>query len=65
MTTSLKATLDLGAVGTAIGCIFDVLPHVSALLGVIWFIIRIYETRTIQQIVHPNKVHRTRTEDRK
>ena len=63
MNDDFKHFIDFGAVGTAFCALFDLLPHVSSLLAVVWIIIRIYESRTVQSIINRKHTPRTRKED--
>jgi hypothetical protein len=47
---SLKNVGDAGAGAITIGAIINWIPEVTAILSLIWVIIRIYETKTFQQI---------------
>lgn len=40
----------------AFGALFDLLPDVAALLSVIWFAIRIYESKTVQRLLYGDAV---------
>ena len=63
MNDDFKHLIDFSAVGTAFGALFDLLPHVSSLLAVVWIIIRIYESRTVQAIVNRKRMPMTREGD--
>lgn len=47
----LKPTLDTLSLGTIVATFAGILPHVAAFLSVIWGLIRIYETKTVQQLL--------------
>lgn len=44
-TDAARNTVDLAAVGITAGTLLQVLPHVAAILTVIWCAYRIYEVR--------------------
>ena len=51
MTEDLKTIGDGVGVVTTAGVIVEVLPALSALLTIVWFSIRIYETETVQKLL--------------
>lgn len=50
-----KNFLDITSVGITIGTLLSVLPHIAAVLTILWTAIRIYETETIQTILGRKK----------
>lgn len=44
MTEGAKRAVDTGAIGVALGTLFNWLPGIASLLTVIWMTLRIYET---------------------
>lgn len=44
-----KSALDVGAVAISLGTFFEYLPAVASLLSVIWLLLRIWESDTIQR----------------
>ncbi len=53
-----KNVVDVISVVTVVGTLVDKLPAVAALFTIIWTVIRIWETETVQKIVRklrPNK----------
>jgi hypothetical protein len=44
-----KHVIDALSFATVLGTIFDMLPAVAAIFTIIWTLIRIYETETVQQ----------------
>jgi hypothetical protein len=52
----VKPTGDGVSLGLIVGAMGGWLPTVAALLAVIWWLIRIYETKTVQKWV--NRPHR-------
>lgn len=45
----LKPVADTASVGITAAAFAEWLPHVAAVLGIIWWIIRIYETKSVQR----------------
>jgi hypothetical protein len=45
---STKNVLDAVSVGTAVGSLAGMLPHIAAVFTIIWTGIRIWETETVQ-----------------
>ena len=45
----LKHILDALSFGTMLGAMLQMLPNVAALLTIVWTILRIYESKTVQQ----------------
>jgi peptidoglycan biosynthesis protein MviN/MurJ (putative lipid II flippase) len=45
---AVKASADVLSVGVAVGTVAQLLPHLAALLTIIWTLIRIFETETVQ-----------------
>lgn len=48
----LKHSLDIASIGTALATLAGWLPHVAAAASLVWSLIRIYETRTVQGLIH-------------
>ena len=48
---SVKNLIDVLSVGTMLGALFQMLPNIAALLTIVWTIIRIFESRTIQGLL--------------
>jgi hypothetical protein len=44
LSEAAKHAFDVGAVGVALGTLFNWLPGIASLLTVIWMVLRIYET---------------------
>ncbi len=51
-TESTKTLVDGLSVVTVVGTIGDLLPPMAALFTIIWTSIRIYETKTLQRLIH-------------
>ncbi len=45
---STKNVLDAVSVGTAVGSLAGMLPHIAAIFTILWTGIRIWETETVQ-----------------
>lgn len=48
---TLKHILDALAAGTALGAVFHIMPEIAALLSIIWYGLRIWESKTVQRWV--------------
>ena len=49
MTNDPKTAIDVGAAAVAGLSWAQVLPNLAAVLSIVWFLIRIYETKTVQK----------------
>ncbi|MDH5612201.1 MAG: hypothetical protein OEY66_07075 [Gammaproteobacteria bacterium] len=47
----VKHTMDAGAFTITVGALAEILPAFAALLSIVWMMIRIYETRTVQKLL--------------
>ena len=47
----IKAAGDILSIATLLGSLASLLPAVAAILTIIWTIIRIYETDTVQRLL--------------
>lgn len=63
MFDDIKNMIDIGAISAAFASFFNLIPHISSLLAMIWLGLRIYESRTVQSWVNPEKEIKTRKED--
>ena len=43
-----KHVIDALSIMTVLGTLVDILPAVAALLSIVWSILRIYESKTVQ-----------------
>ena len=43
-----KHAIDWTSIGIAFGTLIQVLPSIAAALSIVWSVIRIYETKTVQ-----------------
>ena len=50
-TEQVKHVGDALAVGTTIGAVIGWLPALAAVVTIIWTLIRIYETETVQKLI--------------
>jgi chromate transport protein ChrA len=47
-----KKAGDYVFAGVTLGAFFSVLPHITALLALVWWLIRIGETDTVQNLIN-------------
>ena len=52
---AVKQALDAASVVTVVGTLMEVLPAIAAAFTIVWTAIRIYETKTIQDLVNRGK----------
>ena len=45
-----KNVIDVSAGGVTIGAVMQWIPEVTAVASLIWVVIRIYETKTVQKV---------------
>lgn len=43
-----KHVMDWTSIGIALGTLVQILPSIAAALSIVWSVIRIYETKTVQ-----------------
>lgn len=48
MNESTKTVIDAASVATALATVLSWLPSVAALVSIVWGLIRIWETKTVQ-----------------
>ena len=46
-----KSVIDWTSIGIAFGSLMQILPSIAAALSILWTIIRIYETKTVQNFI--------------
>jgi hypothetical protein len=46
-----KSVIDWTSIGVAFGSLLQILPSIAAALSIVWTIIRIYETKTVQNFI--------------
>ena len=51
-TENIKQVVDGLSMATVVGTLVDVLPAIAAGFTIVWTLIRIYETKTIQKILN-------------
>ncbi len=47
----LKGVLDVVSIGAVVGWWLDVMPHAATLFTLIWSVLRVWETDTVQSLV--------------
>lgn len=50
-----KHLVDALSIGTMLGTLFQMLPNIAALLTIVWTLLRIYESATIQAWIKRRK----------
>lgn len=55
MNEQLKHVADALSIGTILATIAGWLPAIAALVSIIWGVIRIYETKTVQRLLGKGK----------
>jgi hypothetical protein len=48
----LKHCIDAASIGTALATLVGWFPHMAAAASLVWSLIRIYETKTVQSLIH-------------
>ena len=51
MDEASKHIMDVFSIATVLGTLADMLPSIAALFTIIWTVIRIYETKTVQNLI--------------
>ena len=51
MNDQAKLTIHAISLTTLFGTLIDVLPAIAALITIVWTLIRIYETKTVQSFI--------------
>lgn len=51
---AVKSIGDAVSIATVAGTLMDILPAIAALFTIVWTIIRIYETKTVQTLLKRN-----------
>jgi len=46
-----KSIIDWTSIGIAFGSLMQILPSIAAALSILWTVIRIYETKTVQNFI--------------
>jgi hypothetical protein len=47
--TWIKASGDLAAAGAILGTLVSILPPIAAILGIVWYVLQIYESHTMRE----------------
>jgi len=55
LTDATKHVIDGASIATAVGTMMQVLPAIAALFTIVWTVIRIYETKTVQKLLGKHK----------
>ena len=55
LTDATKHIIDGASIATAVGTMMQLLPAIAALFTIVWTVIRIYETKTVQKLLGKNK----------
>jgi hypothetical protein len=53
---TVKTVTDAASIVTVIGTLAEVLPAMAAIFTIVWTLIRIYETRTVQKLLGKSKL---------
>jgi len=53
-----KNVIDSASIVTVMGTLMNWLPAVAALFSIVWTLIRIYETKTVQKLLGKNNAQR-------
>jgi hypothetical protein len=54
-TETVKTAVDALSIVTVVGTLAEILPAIAALFTIVWTILRIYETATVQKLLGRNK----------
>ena len=46
-----KQVLDVASIGTVVATLTAWLPPIAALISILWGLIRVYETETVQKLI--------------
>jgi hypothetical protein len=52
--TALKSGGDVTAISIWVAALMDTVPAIAAVMSLIWTLIRIYETKTVQKLISKN-----------
>jgi len=52
-----KNVVDAVSIATVIGTLAQILPAMAALFSIVWSVIRIWETKTVQSFVNRSKTN--------
>jgi hypothetical protein len=51
LSENTKHFIDAASIATVLGTLAEMLPSVAALFTIVWTCIRIYETKTVQELL--------------
>ena len=54
MDEATKHIIDFASIATVLGTLADMLPAIAALLSIVWSLLRIYESKTVQRWMGKN-----------
>ena len=60
---TIKPIVDMVSVATVVGTLMNLLPAIAALFTIVWTAIRIYESRTVQQMLGLPVKHTRKDDD--
>jgi hypothetical protein len=63
MQEGTKQVLDSVSIVTVVGTLADILPAVAALFTIVWTAVRIYETKTVQNLLGKKNESKTINRD--
>lgn len=63
MSSGAENVLDAASAGIALASLFDVLPHISALLSIIWLCTRLYDWMVLRGFIKGQKIKLEEEED--
>jgi len=55
---TIKQAVDAASVVTVVGTLMNALPAIAALFSIVWSVIRIYETKTVQDWIETWKEYK-------
>lgn len=55
LSDATKHVIDGASIATAVGTMMQVLPAIAAVFTIVWTVIRIYETKTMQKLLGKHK----------
>ena len=55
LSDATKHIIDGASIATAVGTMMQLLPAIAALFTIVWTVIRIYETKTMQKLLGKHK----------
>jgi hypothetical protein len=55
LSDATKHIIDGASIATAVGTMMQLLPAIAAVFTIVWTVIRIYETKTMQKLLGKHK----------